>query len=62
MNGVCGGVGCQTWVVDGQRRNVSLQSVNMCIRDLHTNKKRQKALEHFWKENVEKNFRPSIWQ
>jgi len=38
------------------------QTVNMCIRNLDTNKQKQKGNKHFSKESVQKNFRPSIWQ
>ena len=38
------------------------QNFNICIRNLDTNKQRQKANKHFWKESVQKNFRPRIWQ
>jgi len=36
------------------------QNVNICIRNLYTNKQRQKAIEHFLNESVQKNFGPSI--
>ena len=36
------------------------QNVNTCSRNWDTNKERQKPIEHFLKENVYKNFRPSI--
>ena len=35
------------------------QNVNICIRKVDTNKERQKAIERFFKESVQKNFRPS---
>jgi hypothetical protein len=28
------------------------QNINICIRNLGTNKERQKVFEHFWKESV----------
>ena len=38
------------------------QNVNICIRNLDTNKEIYKAIEHFCKESVQKDFRPSISQ
>jgi hypothetical protein len=28
------------------------QNINTCIRNIDTNKQRQKAIEHFWQESV----------
>ena len=36
------------------------KTFNICVRNLVTNKDRQKANKHFRKESVQKNFRPSI--
>jgi len=44
------------------QKHSNRQNFNICIRSLDTNKERQKANKPIFKESVQKNFRPSIWQ